>query len=391
MNCQTLLRIIVGLPLFSLMLGCDVLPPAPTPNGIETGVAGTRISVFQKTAIAATIIAEMPISSSMPTPSLSSVRLSPVPTNTKVFTLTPLPTFTDVVPPPSTPTVGPLRNSPISSAIPSGRIAFSSNGDIYVINADGTGLRNLTNNPDSDYDDYEPAWSPDGRLILFTSQHFTPYHLPAYEVDVMNADGTNRRRFSPQQMGDCAEPTWSPDGHLIAFTQNAHSTASTVVVMDDNGSVRFEISRDIGGKTGHPSQAAWSPDGRYILMASGVPFAFGGGVAIANSDGTNLHIILKDAQMGGFIDHAAWSPDAHSIVFGFIGSGGNIWLADADGANPHPLEHSIGIDPTWSPDGRFIAFVSQDDTFYYDILLFDTNGRVLRVLTHGTTPAWSPR
>jgi hypothetical protein len=95
-----------------------------------------------------------------------------------------------------------------------GRIAFASNRDgnweIYVMNADGSGQINLTNNP---ADDGVPSWSPDGRRIAFVSNRDGNL-----EIYVMNADGSsgqiNRLTNNP---ADDVVPSWSPDGRRIAF------------------------------------------------------------------------------------------------------------------------------------------------------------------------------
>ena len=103
-----------------------------------------------------------------------------------------------------------------SIGLPDGQlIAFSStrNGDldIYVMNADGSGVRQLTDNPGLDG---SPAWSPGGGLIAFTSERDGDS-----DIYVMNADGSGVTRLT-EHPGDDWGPDWSPDGQLIAFTSD---------------------------------------------------------------------------------------------------------------------------------------------------------------------------
>src|SRR5207247_1175602 len=92
-----------------------------------------------------------------------------------------------------------------SAAPPLGTIAFVSardgNQEIYVMNADGSGVSRLTNTPATDID---PAWSPDGRRIAFASDGDGTHRI--YDIYVMNADGSGVTRLSDSGR----EPAWKP-------------------------------------------------------------------------------------------------------------------------------------------------------------------------------------
>jgi len=110
------------------------------------------------------------------------------------------------------------------------RVEVNKNPEIFVVSADGTGLMNLTNHPESEEG---PAWSPDGSKIAFYRGG----------IFVMNADGTGQTRLT----GDNElSPTWSPDGTKIAFRGN-----DGIYVMNADGSQRTRI---------HEGRTSGSPD-----------------------------------------------------------------------------------------------------------------------------------
>ncbi|MEW5720726.1 MAG: hypothetical protein AB1817_19025 [Chloroflexota bacterium] len=115
--------------------------------------------------------------------------------------------------------------------------------DIFTLNRDGGGLRNLTNHV---ADDSTPVWSPDGKSIAFTSRRDG-----REQIYVMNADGTGLRRLSQTKDKDFS-PTWSPDGNWIAFA-SFRGAQTDIYVMDTHGG---NVSRlTTVGTADHP---AWS-------------------------------------------------------------------------------------------------------------------------------------
>jgi Tol biopolymer transport system component len=217
------------------------------------------------------------------------------------------------------------------------------NGDIYVVNADGTGKTRLTRHPAEEFD---PAWSPDGTTVAFS--RFTGTR---YEVFAMKADGTE-----PVQLthGDSAasDAAWSPDGDRIAFTRCRGSCDIYVMNADGTGERRLTHGEPPGEQS-----PTWSPDGRRIA------FVDLEGIYVMNADGGDWHRLTD-----GPADDAnpAWSPVGPQIAFdGSRGLfHGDIYVVDADGGNhPANVTESLPLDsnPSWSPDGRRIAFWRKRD------------------------------
>ena len=173
-------------------------------------------------------------------------------------------------------------------------------GIIYVMDADGSNRKQLTN---GDAFDLEPSWSPDGSKIVFSS-----YRDGQSEIYVMNADGSNQTRFTNDVVNYDEEPVWSPDGSRIAFTKylgcidfgiGIFCSGAQIMIMQADGSNPTYLT---GGEDfDWSSFSTWSPDGTQLAFEGNVV----GEVYSISADGSGL-VDLTNNDADDFFP--AWGP-----------------------------------------------------------------------------------
>jgi TolB protein len=277
--------------------------------------------------------------------------------------------------------------SPTPSARPisvqlQGRIAFQSDRDgsleIYVMNADGSAVSRLTNNPAVDV---FPAWSTKGEKIAFTSDR---NGYP--DIFIINPDGTDLTKLTNTTAND-ALPSWSPDDETIAFVSDRDGNDEIYTIrIDGTNPIRL---------TNVPAQDLfpdWSPDGEWIVFTS--TRDVNSEIYKMRKDGTELIRLTDDPAADS---NPIWSPDGSRIAFisrrdGFA----NLFLMNTDGSDLIQLTHykSIVEVPSWSPDSQAIAFAS-DMEGNRDIFVISAYGSGLNRLTdlpqEDFYPSWSPQ
>lgn len=258
-----------------------------------------------------------------------------------------------------------LTNDPLPEVFPAWspdgtKIAFvrgarmSGEQEIWVMKADGTRQRQLTFNRE---DDIMPTWSPDGRKIAFV--RFLLGDPPNGEVYVMNANGKGERNLTNNPAPFEFKPDWSPDGKQIAFdsdrdlSSDPEECGAAVHTMRPNGKYLRRL-------TDVPQQAfspAWSPDGEDLVFSDNACRGESD-LFVMKADGTGFMQLFETLENEA---HATWSPDGQRIAFGrvvlddqgFVPGSGEIYVIGKDGEGLTNLTNYPGADdqhPDWAPE-----------------------------------------
>jgi len=270
--------------------------------------------------------------------------------------------------------------SSLAAAAASSKIAFMTavprarllkgvqwDAEVNVMNADGSGKRRLARNT---WMFQPPAWSPDGQKLAF-ERRLDPTKYKGQcggcdiEVYVMNADGSGQQNLTRNVAQDDS-PAWSPDGQKIAFVSNRDgkpegqfAPETDIHVMNADGSGQQNLTRN-PARDGHP---VWSPDGRQIAferVVGGVGNNENTEIYVMNADGSDQRRLTSNPTFDG---SPVWSPDGQRIAFASdrnqLRYHNDVYVMNADGSDQRRLTSNPAFDdgsPVWSPDGRKIVF-----------------------------------
>ncbi len=288
--------------------------------------------------------------------------------------------------------------TPPASAPTSG-IAFVSerdgNREIYLIQPDGTGLTQLTDHPKVDSD---PAWSPDGTQIAFRSRRDG-----SSDIFIMAADGSSPVNLiddPADSFDDEFAPEWHPSGSMLAIytdrflpplgnCSGARGVHHLAFMPLDGTGPRIQHFDDLAGEQ---ETLGWAPDGNTIAFSS-----------ICNGQHGHIYIwnrTTKDVTQitdGDFnAANPSFSPDGRFLAFSSNKDGLiDVFVMDLATGDIRNITQNEARDrhPAWSPDSTQIAFTSDRDNGD-DIFVIDIDGGNARNLTNSPgrdiMPAWSP-
>lgn len=372
------------------------LIPSPVVSFLNAPLPFMPATATQTTVPPTSTTAPLVVALTEPSPTLTFT-----PTVTLTPTLSPTPTLPPVVEMTATPTNTPIPIATLTGG-GGGQIAFASSSSgipqIYLINLDSTNLTQLTN---LEGGACQPDWSPDGSKIVFISPcraraEFTETLYKDARLYVMNADGSNIQPLTLLPGSDF-DPAWSPDGSRIAFTSMRDGKKNIYVLTLESGAITRLTT--VAGDVQENSQPSWSPSGERIVYMVKRFNAYQ--VWVMNDTGEGKVQVARSGQSySDFLP--TWLPDNETILFNQKAAGvtSRPWLMSigyADIATKEPTRLNLPRpieDVDVSPDGMWLVFESVDNNGNRDIYLMTISGENRTRLTTAPAmdfdPAWRP-
>jgi serine/threonine protein kinase len=357
--------------------------PTPTQRAIEPTMIGTRDPVRELSTLVAVIEETMTL-----TPRVTAgPTLAPTPTI--MPTETPIPTIT--LTGTTAPTLEPTRMGGGH-----GEIAFASNRrgqpQIFVTDIDSGEWRQITDISDGAC---QPAWSPDGRYLLFISPcKGNQEEYPGAQIFMIEVDNSDGDLIPlPSEPGGDYDPAWSPDGEFIIFTSHRKTGRPRIykmILVDQSVSL-------ISDKYSREKHPAWSSDGEAIAFVT-APKGLKE-IWVMDSDGSNKRQFSQTTDANNL--YPDWSPVSAVILFTqypFVG--GVPGLAAGSYDEDEYSEFNIRIGPVpmrearYSPDGLWLVFESWPEGGNHEIYIMTTNGAAFTQITNNPAadfdPSWRP-
>ena len=287
--------------------------------------------------------------------------------------LTPTPTSRAVVGPTASATAVPDPSpepTVQAAAFGTGQIAFTSvdaarqRNDVYVVDLSQRDAHLLRENAS------QPAFAPGGQLLAF--RNLDPVHLGLGVLDLRSNEVVELTAYAED-----STPAWSGDGKQLVFASDKHGDRMWRIYVASLGEIRAE-----GGEQGFGRMPAWSPVDNQVAYHGCDERGNNCGVWLMQPAGFAPIRLTSDAT-----DTApSWSPDGSSVAF-ISARGGNWEIHVVDtvtGRETRLTEHSAAdVAPTWSPDGKRLAFLSDREGTWALYTMEVKSRQVRKVMTTG--------
>jgi len=265
--------------------------------------------------------------------------------------------------------------------------------DIFAMQPDGSGLRQLTHGAGTRRESNSPVWSPDGTQIAYSVVPRT-YPVERLSLHVMDASGDSDRLLVQQDSLDVTYPEWSPDGRRLSFTAFTIDTTGTatswIYMVNADGTMLTRLSRSATrSRTASPiACASWMPDGDTLLMSEAGSPGPSRILRIAVPSG-DTRLVVESDTLALLCPVAA--PDGSSVLLtawpsqgprSNVGYGMRIYRMDPDCGGLRPFVELAGFSKNarWSRDGRFVVFHGSDAPNFSDLPLSEV-GDSLEIFT----------
>ena len=284
------------------------------------------------------------------------------------------------------------------ASVPEGRIVFSSDRDgdseIYVVNADGTRLRQITRNR---VDDSVPSWHPSRNKIVFSRRNAN--HIPDIWTKNLRTGKLRRITRSPKRVEWA--PRYSPNGVWIVFAKElgkARDYRNKIVALRPRDGASVVVKASTIGAVQYLGGPMWSPDGSKIAYGVFPPEHIAMSDFVAGGGSTTVILRSDDSGEGNgcaafeSLGSVVLAPDGATLAYTAYHESdpGALCLLPLDGGEPEPLisGHNVPSPGSWSPQGEHLVGTVVSEGVPALVIVDVRTGAIEPLIADGESPDW---